>query len=82
MRYPYEKITIIFSPMKRNESAYLRCHQDLNGTRLKQSLDDALVLLAQSLMEVPNSMLESLDEAFVGNVVQMRLEVVQVDVEE
>ena len=56
--------------------------KDLYSPRLEKPFDDLLVLLVQSFMVVANTMLQSLHETLVSDMVQMRLEVLLFDVEE
>ena len=59
-----------------------RSDEHLNGARLKKSLDDALVLLVERLVVVANTMLQCLNKTLVAQVVEMRLKIVLLDVEE
>lgn len=54
----------------------------MNRAGLEQPLHDPLVLLGESLMVVTDTMLQSLDEALVADVVEMWLKVFFLDIEE
>lgn len=65
-----------------NQHAYLGGNQNLNGTRLKQTLDNALVLLVKCLVIVTDTVLKTFSQTLVVDVIQMRLKILKFDVEE
>ena len=80
MRCP--KFDVSMYPQSRLRSTCLGSNEHLDSPRLEQPLHNALVLLLESLVVVPNTVLQGLHEPLVVDMVEMRLEVVELDVEE
>lgn len=64
------------------KETYLGSHQNLNRTRLEQPFHDDLVLFTQCLVVVSDTVLQALCETLVADVVEVRLQIRLIDVQE